>query len=253
MSTMRETYGADQGDAWLHARIGRITGSRLAEVCDYLQRKSGDKSAGDSSGKRDNYKLELISERLTGRDKDQFNSPAMQRGSALEEDARMCYEKALNVIAEPVGFVVHPEHDFTGATADSLVNDEGVLEIKCLLPWNHLKYVIAEEVPEEYIPQVAWEMACTGRKWADFVLYCPDIIGAEELRFWYRRIHIEDLRWTVTDYTVRPSKDTVLEGQAVIDYFTNEVLKFEAEIQAFMAKHHARPVAPYPLQLKGEK
>jgi hypothetical protein len=250
---MRETYGADQGDAWLHARIGRLTGSRLAEVCSYLERKSGDKVAGDSSGTRDRYMLEIISERLTGRDKDQFNSPAMQRGAALEEDARMCYEKALNVIAEPVGFVVHPLYDFTGATADSLVNDEGVLEIKCLLPWNHLKYVLAEEVPEEYIPQVAWEMACTGRKWADFVLYCPDIIGAEELRFWYRRIHIEDLRWTVTDYTVRPSKDTVLEGQAVIDYFTNEVLKFEAEIQAFMAKHHARPVAPYPLQLKGEK
>lgn len=170
---MREAFGAQQGDAWLTSRVGRITGSRIDEVCAYLKRASGDKKAGDSSKTRDDYLEELITERLTGRAKDHYNSPAMQRGSALEEDARRCYSAAMDSEVTPVGFVLHPKYDFTGASADSLVDDDGVLEIKCLLPWNHIHYVRRKEVPEEYYPQIAWEMACADREYCDFVLYCP--------------------------------------------------------------------------------
>ena len=194
---MKNTYGSQQGDAWLRNRIGRITGSRIADVCSYLSRNSGDKKVGDPSGKRDDYRLELIFERLCGRAKDHYNSPSMQRGSDLENDARLFYEGVVRQMCEPVNFVLHPRYDFTGASPDALVGAEGVLEVKCLLPWNHLKYAIAQEAPDEYLPQVAWELACTGRKWVDFVLYCPDILGCDALRFFYRRIGRDELQWMV--------------------------------------------------------
>lgn len=245
---MKNTYGGQQGDAWLRNRVGRITGSRIADVCSYLSRASGPKKAGDSSSKRDDYRLEIIFERLTGRTKDHYNSPAMQRGTNLEDDARLYYENVLRVMCEPVNFVLHSKYDFTGASPDSLVGTDGLLEIKCLLPWNHLKYAIAREIPEEYLPQVAWELACTGRKWVDFVLFCPDIIGCDELRFFYRRIDRRELEWTVGS-----GKDEIgLVGEAVIEYFTSEVLKLNAEIEYFFAEHSAKPIAPFPVQVLEE-
>ena len=246
---MKNTYGSQQGDAWLRNRIGRITGSRIADVCSYLSRNSGDKKVGDPSGKRDDYRLELIFERLCGRAKDHYNSPSMQRGSDLENDARLFYEGVVRQMCEPVNFVLHPRYDFTGASPDALVGAEGVLEVKCLLPWNHLKYAIAQEAPEEYLPQVAWELACTGRKWVDFVLYCPDILGCDALRFFYRRIGRDELQWMIG-----AGKDEhLLTGEAVIDYFTSEVLKLNAEIDYFMAEHEAKPVAPFPVVVLEEE
>lgn len=246
---MKNTYGSQQGDAWLKNRIGRITGSRIADVCSYLSRASGPKKAGDSSSTRDNYRRELISERLTGFAKDHYNSPAMQRGSALENDARMYYEGAMRQMCAPVNFVLHAKYDFTGASPDSLVGDDGILEIKCLLPWNHIAYVEAKQIPEEYYPQVAWELACTGRKWVDFVLFCPDIRGCEELRFFYRRINRSELVWSVGS----GKDERLLTGEAVIDYFTSEVLKFNAEIEYFMAEHSATPIAPFPVEIVTEE
>jgi exodeoxyribonuclease (lambda-induced) len=244
---MRESYGGQQGDEWLKVRVGRITASRIGDVCSYLTRKSGDKVPGQPTATRDAYLLELIAARLTGQHKDHYKSEAMDRGSALEEDARRCYAAMVDEEVYPVGFVLHPLYDFTGASADSVVGDDGVLEIKCLLPWNHLSYVLEGKIPEEHIPQIGWEMACAGRKWCDFVLYCPDIHGEgnERLRFFHRRVTIDDLRWKTWD-------KTVLVGQAVLDYFTAEVLKMEAEIQAFFKKDGCTPVAPFLVRLKDD-
>jgi len=203
--------------------VGRITGSCIADVCSYLTRASGKKKAGDSSAKRDDYKREIIVARLTGRHKDHYTTPAMERGTMLEDDARLYYEGATRQMCEPVGFVVHPEYPFTGASADSLVGEDGVLEIKCPLPWNHLEYIEAGDIPEQYMPQMQWEMACSRRKWCDFVSYCPDI-PQDNLRFFYRRVE---------------------RDEALIAKYTEEVLKFEAEIQAFMEEHSAIPIAPY--------
>ena len=76
---MKNTYGSQQGDAWLRNRIGRITGSRIADVCSYLSRNSGDKKVGDPSGKRDDYRLELIFERLCGRAAELLTSDLPQK------------------------------------------------------------------------------------------------------------------------------------------------------------------------------
>lgn len=249
---MRETYGAQQGDAWLRARVGRITGSKIADVCARLTRKSVNKKAGDYAAARDNYMLQLIAERLTGRAADHYNSPAMQRGSELEDDARRCYAALSDDEVTPVGFVLHPLYDFTGASADALVGDDGVLEIKCLLPWNHLSYVLKGTIPEDYMPQIAWEIACAGRKWCDLVLYCPDIVAlnADRLRFFYRRIEISDLKGETVD---SEGKTIALEGQAVLDYITSEVLAMERDIQDFMKREGCTPIAPFDPLIKDSK
>lgn len=234
---MNNTYGSQQSDAWLKNRIGRITGSRIADVCSYLVIKS---RAGESSAKRNNYRMELIAERLTGRAKDHYVSPAMEHGTATEDDARLCYEGAIRVMCEPVHFVLHPQYNFTGSSPDSLVGSEGVLECKCPETTTHLEYIQAGTIPDEYLPQIGWELACTERKWADFVSYDPRVQD-ERLRFFYRRIGRDELEWK--------AGERLLTGEAVIDYFTSEVLKLNAEIEFFFAEHNAKPVAPFPVEV----
>ena len=77
---MPEVYGAQQSDAWLRAHVGRLTGSGLADICAYLTRKSGDKKKGDSKAERDDYKLEKIGERLSGRLANHYQTRAMSDG-----------------------------------------------------------------------------------------------------------------------------------------------------------------------------
>jgi putative phage-type endonuclease len=227
---MRNTFGSQQGDAWLRNRIGRITGSCLADVCSYLTRASGAKKAGDSSAKRDGYRMQLIAERLTGRATDHYVSLSMEHGTNTEDDARIYYEGATRQMCAPVGFVLHPQYDFTGASPDALVGSDGVLEIKCPETTTHLEYIDAGVVPPEYVAQIMWELACTGRKWADFISFDPRVQD-DKLRFFYRRME---------------------RDEAMIATYTAEVLKLNAEIEYWIAEHKAIPVAPYPVEIVTE-
>jgi hypothetical protein len=249
---MKNTFGTQQGDIWLRNRIGRITASRIVDVCSFLTRKSGDKEAGASTATRDSYRRELISERLTGRAKEHYNSLPMERGNQLEDSARLFYEDALRVMVEPVNFVLHPLYDFTGASPDGLVGSEGMIEIKCLLPWNHIEVLESREIEPQRFAQVGWQLACGGteRKWGDLVHWCPDI-KAETMRFNYQRIGRDELEWTLPKIGERAER--TLTGEAVIDYFTDQVLKLNAEIDYFMAEHGAKPVAPFPVQIVEEE
>jgi len=244
---MPEVFGAQQSDAWLRARCGRIGGSGLANVCAYLTRKSGDKKKGDSKAERDNYKLEIIGERLSGRLANHFETQAMRDGNEFEEEARLYYEAVTNTITTPVGFYVHDKYDFTGASCDFLIDDDGVGETKCPTIPVHLRYIMAGCIPKDYIPQVAWELACTGRSYADFVSYGAGVVD-DDLRFFYRRTGRDELEYSYTDYSGEKDREVDLTGEAVIDYFTDQVLRFEADIQEFLKGR--KTIAPFPLELK---
>lgn len=239
---MRETKGAQQGDMWIRNKVGRIGGSRLADVCSYLQRASGAKKAGDSSAARDKYKMELIAERLTGRMADHYTSPSMEWGIQMEDEAARFYETVMGEMVSPVNFVLHPNLDFAGCSPDRLVGSDGLLEIKCPDTVTHINYLMAGEVPQEYMPQVAWELACTERKWADFVSYDPRIMD-DNARFFYRRVTPADLIWLTWD-------KQEIKGEQVLAYFTDEAVKLEREINDFMAERKLKPVAPFAVEWK---
>jgi hypothetical protein len=146
-----------------------------------------------------------------------------------------------------VGFYVHDKYDFTGASCDFLIDSDGVGEIKVPTTAVHLRYAMAGCIPKEYVPQVAWELACTGRSYVDFVSYGAGVVD-DDLRFFYRRAGRDELEYAYTDYSGAVDIEMLLIGEAVIDYFTSEVCKMEAEIQAFLKGR--KTVAPYPVKLK---
>lgn len=85
-----------------------------------------------------------------------------------------------------------------GASPDGLVGEDGLIEIKCPTTATHIATLLYEDVNERYRLQMLWQMACTGRKWCDFVSYdprCPEDMQLFIKRFHYDREevkHVED-------------------------------------------------------------
>ncbi len=150
---------------WFLQRLGKVTASRLADVLAKI--KTGEAAA------RANYRAELVAERLTGKSSEGFTNASMKWGTECEPLARAAYEAETGQMVLEVGMVPHPRIAMTGASPDGLVGAAGLLEIKCPETKSHIATILSGSVPSQYIPQVQWQMACTGRDWVDFVSFDP--------------------------------------------------------------------------------
>ena len=253
---MLEIRGPQQSDAWIRARCGRVTGSKLVEVCDFVVKgsmKRGDKAILPG-GKRKAYWRQTLGERLTGRLANHWYSEYMAHGEREEEPARMFYESITRNMVIPVSFVVHPDFPWSGASADGLVGTDGVLEIKNPTTEKHLVYWEEGLLPEEYTPQCAWEMACAGkeRRFVDFLSF-DRRIQDPNLCYFLKRTGRHELEWDVPILAEGKAEYRKLVGEAVIDYFTDRAVEFNAEIEQFIAEHGVKPVAPFPVELRDEE
>jgi hypothetical protein len=96
----------------------------------------------------------------------------MEQGKIREEDARPWYELEYSVAVKTVGFVTTDDGK-VGCSPDGLIGEDGGLEIKCPAPHTHVKYLLANEVPDEYLAQVHGSMFVTGRPWWRFMSFRP--------------------------------------------------------------------------------
>lgn len=150
---------------WFEARLGKVTASRVVDVV--AMTKSG------YSASRANYMAQLVVERITGKVEESYSNAAMAWGTEHEPMARAEYEILRGVMVNEIGFVPHPTIENSGASPDGLVNDKGLIEIKCPNTATHIETLLTREIPKKYICQMFWQMACTGREWCDFVSYDP--------------------------------------------------------------------------------
>lgn len=180
---------------WFEARLGKVTASRIADLM--ARTKSG------YSASRENYMAQLTIERLTGKPTESYTNAAMQWGTDQEPFARAAYELKTGELVTEVGFIVHPEIDQAGASPDGLVGDDGMLEIKCPESKSMIETLLSDKVPDKYFKQMQWQMACTGRKWCDYVVYDPRM--PENLQLCIRRVQrddrfIEEIKSEVKDF-----------------------------------------------------
>lgn len=161
-------------DDWFTARLGKVTASRVADVV--AKTKTG------VSASRGNYMAQLIVERLTGKPVESFSSSAMQWGTDTEPLARAAYEMATDMMVEEIGFVEHESIPMCGASPDGLVGDDGLIEIKCPNTATHIETLINNTIDNRYVLQMQWQMACTDRKWCDFVSFDPRMPEALQMK-----------------------------------------------------------------------
>jgi len=174
----------EQGtEEWKLARCGLVTASRVADII--AKTKSG------YSTSRANYMAELICERLTSFPTEGFVSSAMQHGIVTEPMARAAYEGTVGALVIETGFVPHGSIPMAGASPDGLIGDDGLVEIKCPITATHIDTLLGQSVPGRYVTQMQWQMACTGRKWCDFVSYDPRM--PEKMQLFIKRIERDNV------------------------------------------------------------
>lgn len=179
MSTLDLMQGSPD---WHAARLGKVTASRVADVC--ARTKTG------YGASRANLMAQLIAERLTGEAAETYTNVAMQWGSANEADARTAYEFASDVDVIEVGFVPHPTIAMAGASPDGFVGEDGLLEIKAPNTATHIDTLLGQAEPAKYVKQMQFQMACTGRRWCDFASFDPRMPPA--MRLFVQRVERDD-------------------------------------------------------------
>lgn len=155
--------------AWVAARLGRLTGSRAA---DMLATAKGRAHTCESVGRR-TLREQLVRERSTGRSHaPTFDSPAMRAGLAHEAAARAWYEALTGRFLTETGFLAHDTLQ-AGVSLDGHVGDfEGLVEIKCPLALTHAEYLTGR-MPSGHHKQIVHALWLTGARWCDWVSFHP--------------------------------------------------------------------------------
>lgn len=190
------TQGSEE---WYLARLGKVTGTGFQKVLAKGQGKT-----------RKAYMLQLAAEKLTGLPHESFTNGAMEWGTENEPAARACYEAVNDVSVLQVGFCELSED--VGVSPDGLVDDDGIIEIKCPNSTTHIEYILKNKMPSTYKAQIQGILAVTDRKWCDFVSFDP--------RMKSRKYHC-----------VRVQRD-----QEYIDNLNIEVTKFIKELNELTDK-----------------
>ena len=171
-------------EEWFAARLGKVTASKVSDVV--AKTKSG------YGASRANYMSQLLVERMTGTRTESFINAAMQWGTDTEPQARAAYEFINDVTVVEIGFVDHPFVGMSGASPDGLVDELGMLEIKCANTSTHIQTLLNEKIAKKYLDQMQWQMACCEREWCDFVSFDPRMPKGND--FYCKRINRDDKR-----------------------------------------------------------
>ena len=177
---------------WFAARAGKVTASRITDLM--AKTKSG------WGASRANYAAQLVAERHTGEPGEAFQNAAMKWGTETEPRARAAYEFLRDQSVESVGFVPHPTIGMAGASPDGLVGTDGLVEIKCPNTATHIETLLGSIVPNKYINQIQFQLACTGRQWCDFVSFDPRM--PENMVLFVRRINRDSAAIAQIEYEV---------------------------------------------------
>jgi len=186
-------------EAWHQLRLGKVTASRVADIM--AKTKTG------ASASRGNYLIELALQRVTGTIEPMYTNEAMAWGTATEPQARVAYEVKTGNFVDQIAFVEHDIIEWFGCSPDGLVGKDGLIEIKCPNSATHWATIKDGKPPNKYVIQMQTQMACTGRKWCDFVSFDPRMPERSQL------------------FICRVERD-----QKMIDEIETEVMKFLIEV-----------------------
>lgn len=154
----------EQGsEDWFRARMGIPTASEFATVLA--------KGKGEGESKtRKTYMLKLAGEILTGEPMESHTNAHMERGKAMEDEAREMYAFVTDAQIARVAFI---RNGAKGASPDSLIAGHGGLEIKTALPHIQIERIMRGDLPPEHKAQVQGNIWVAERDWWDFVSYWP--------------------------------------------------------------------------------
>jgi putative phage-type endonuclease len=146
---------------WFAARAGRVTASNAGALLGLSPHTS----------EADGFRRLVRS--MHGFDSEFVGNVATEYGTFHEDGALAEYKMETGNDVEPLAFATHS--DWLGALPDGMINEDGMLEIKC--PFGQRKtdppaFKSIDDQPH-YYAKMQIQMLCTGREWCDFFQWSP--------------------------------------------------------------------------------
>jgi hypothetical protein len=154
-------------DEWLYARLGIPTASEFKTVL------AKGRNGAASQGRR-TYMQKLAGERITGEPADSFTNRHIERGHDLEPEARAYYAFETDNDPQLVGLILADDGN-VGCSPDSLVGENGLLEIKTALPHILIDTILKDDFPPAHKAQCQGQLWISEREWVDIVVYYPNM------------------------------------------------------------------------------
>lgn len=161
-------YDVIQGtSAWQDLRVGVATASNFEKILTPAKLAF--------SSQADAYAMQLLAEEHLGMKLDKaVGSSSMDRGDVLEKKALGLYRlQHDDVELRRIGFVTRDDGK-VGCSPDHFVDDEGMLEIKCPEPTQHVAYLI-DSTGIGYVLQVQGGLWLCEKDYCDTMSYHPDM------------------------------------------------------------------------------
>ena len=158
---------AEEKAAWLSARAGKLTASRMNDAMAFLKN-------GEPAAARTQYMRELLAERLTGLSVSHVVTDPMLWGAEHEDEAVDLFVERTGRVVHLSRFYEHATIENFGATPDREL-DEGLLEVKCPTTATFIEWTIAGVVPEKHKAQMTAQLLCADRAWCGFIAYDPRV------------------------------------------------------------------------------
>lgn len=156
-------YNVEQNSQeWFDLKRGKFTASMFADLF-----------AKDTTQTYWNAIYKVVYERLSGETPETYSNQWMQRGLELEPIAKEWYElETFNKVNNGGFFELS---DWIGCSPDGLIDDDGIIEIKCPAYNTQIGYLLDKQLPKIYEWQVCGQLYITDRIWCDFVSYHPKL------------------------------------------------------------------------------
>lgn len=206
-----EIVNCEQGTLeWFEHRRGIPTASMIQTVM------SGAKSAGLGRAK---YMRVLAGQLITGECIEGYVNDNMNRGNAQESAIRKHYAFENDVEPIAVGFI---KNGRAGYSPDSLIGDNGLVEIKSKIPDLLIELLMADRFPPEHRWQCQSGLWISEREWIDFVAgWVSDVDVSPE-----RRLPL---------FVKRAYRDEpfILEIKMAVDKFNQELANLVEKIRTY--------------------
>ena len=173
-----------QGDPrWFALRIGSLGGSRIGKAV-----------AGGKGETRRQLLYDMVGEILAGEIKQGWQSKEMEAGLAYEDEARSAYSFYSDCEVSQIAMFREGPH--WHYSPDGLVGENGLIEIKTVIPSRFVEARDTGKIDTGYRKQMQWGLFISGREWCDYSVYCPyvrDISPIYVSRQYRDEKEIEDL------------------------------------------------------------
>ena len=155
---------------WYALRLGIPTASEFSNLITAKTLKP--------SKALETYAITLAGEKFAGKSLDPWEGNRYTEwGHEHEDNARRHYRFDRNTEVSHVGFITTDDGSI-GASPDSIVGEDGLLEIKCLQGQKHiesLRYLHQGICPPDYHIQTQGQLFVSEKAWNDLFFFHPDL------------------------------------------------------------------------------